>query len=153
MMLTVTEAAQLLGQSPRTVRARLARGDLPGRKRGGRWIVPRDVLPLSEAEHRRIQAQADVLVGVGAGMRHLRSHGDWAADYTGDVPIVFGHHPVGRTPQWMGARALGLDTGVDHGGALSAVVIPGFRTYSVRAVRNYALHARPSWRDPWRRRG
>jgi excisionase family DNA binding protein len=59
MMLTVTEAAQLLGQSPRTVRARLVRGDLPGRKRGSQWIVPRDRLPLPEAEHRRLQAQAE----------------------------------------------------------------------------------------------
>lgn len=59
MMLTVTEAAQILGQSARTVRARLARGDLPGRKRGAQWLVPRDALPLSEAEHQRVQARAE----------------------------------------------------------------------------------------------
>jgi excisionase family DNA binding protein len=59
MLLTVAEAAQLLGQSPRTVRARLARGELHGRKKGGHWVVPRDVLPLPEAEHRRLQARAD----------------------------------------------------------------------------------------------
>ncbi len=58
MLLSVTEAAQLLGQSPRTVRARLSRGELAGRKRGGRWVIPREALPLPESEHRRLQERA-----------------------------------------------------------------------------------------------
>jgi len=61
MLLSVTEAAQLLGQSPRTVRARLSRGELAGRKRGGRWVIPREVLPLPESEHRRLQQRADAI--------------------------------------------------------------------------------------------
>ncbi len=61
MLLSVTEAAQLLGVSARTVRTRLARGELKGRKRGGQWVVPRDVLPLPESEHRRLQQTADAI--------------------------------------------------------------------------------------------
>lgn len=59
MLLSVTEAATLLGQRPRTVRARLARGELPGRKQDGRWVIARAALPLSEAQHQRLQARAD----------------------------------------------------------------------------------------------
>jgi len=59
VLLSVKEAATLLEQSPRAVRARLARGDLPGRKRGGRWVIPRSALPLTEAQHRALQARAD----------------------------------------------------------------------------------------------
>jgi len=61
VLLTVVEAAQLLGQSPRTVRGRLARGTLKGRKKGGRWVIPRDVLPLPESEHRRLQERAEAI--------------------------------------------------------------------------------------------
>lgn len=61
MLLSAAEAAQLLRQSERTVRARLARGELPGRKQGGRWLVPREALPLPAAEHDRIRARADAI--------------------------------------------------------------------------------------------
>lgn len=61
MLLTVVEAAQLLGTSPRTVRGRLARGTLKGRKKGGQWVIPRDALPLPEAEHRRLQERAEAI--------------------------------------------------------------------------------------------
>jgi len=61
MVVTVAEAAQLLGVSARTVRSRLARGELPGRKRGGQWVVPRESLPLPEAEHRRLQQRAEAI--------------------------------------------------------------------------------------------
>lgn len=64
MLLSVTEAATLLGKSPRAVRAALARGELPGRKQGGRWVVPREGLPLSEAQHRALQARADEIRAV-----------------------------------------------------------------------------------------
>lgn len=61
MLLSVAEAAQILGQSVRTVRARLARGELHGRKKGGQWVVPREALPLPEAEHRRLQERAEAV--------------------------------------------------------------------------------------------
>ncbi len=59
MDLTVREAAVVLGRRPRTVRAQLARGELPGKKRGGRWRVDDRELPLSEAQRRALQRKAD----------------------------------------------------------------------------------------------
>jgi len=61
MQLSVREAATLLGQSPRTVRARVARGDLPGSKKNGRWMIDRRDLPLTEAQRRALQHKADSL--------------------------------------------------------------------------------------------
>ncbi|MCB9765616.1 MAG: helix-turn-helix domain-containing protein [Alphaproteobacteria bacterium] len=59
MDLTLREAATLLGRSPRTLRGQLARGDVPGRKKGGRWLIPSDTLPLTEPQRRALQAKAD----------------------------------------------------------------------------------------------
>ena len=59
MELSVREAATLMGRSPRTVRAQLARGDLPGVKRDGRWRVDRRHLPLTEAQRQGLQGRAD----------------------------------------------------------------------------------------------
>ena len=63
MELSVREAATLLECSPRTLRARLARGDLPGKKRGGRWKVHRRDLPLTETQRRRLQGKAERVRG------------------------------------------------------------------------------------------
>ena len=59
MQLTLTQAATVLGVSARTLRDRLQRGDLCGSKRGGRWIVDSHSLPMSEAQHRSMQARAE----------------------------------------------------------------------------------------------
>lgn len=61
MELSVSEVATLLGVSPRTVRARRARGELAGTKRGERWMVAREALPLSDAQRRSLQARADAV--------------------------------------------------------------------------------------------
>ena len=61
MEITVTEAATLLGRSARTVRAQVARGELPGIKRGGQWFVNRAALPLTEAQRATLQRKAQGL--------------------------------------------------------------------------------------------
>ncbi len=61
MELTVREVATLLGRSPRTVRAQLARGDIPAVKRGGCWSIPRRSLPLTEDQRSALQAKADAV--------------------------------------------------------------------------------------------
>jgi hypothetical protein len=61
MQLSVREAATLLGRSPRTVRAQLIRGDLPGRKTKGRWRIERRHLPLTENQRVQLQSKADAL--------------------------------------------------------------------------------------------
>ena len=59
MLLSVTDAATMLGCSPRTVRSRLRRGELKGSKVGGRWLVARDALPLSAEARQALQTRAD----------------------------------------------------------------------------------------------
>ncbi len=61
MKLSVREAATLLGRSPRTVRAQLARGDLPGKKHNGQWRIERRHLPLTEAQRNALQNKADAI--------------------------------------------------------------------------------------------
>ncbi len=61
MNLSVREAASLLGRSPRTVRAQLARGDLAGRKKNGRWSVARQHLPLTEKQRTALAGKAAAL--------------------------------------------------------------------------------------------
>lgn len=59
MELSVTEAATWLSRSSRSVRASLKAGRLPGFKRGGRWVVPSQSLPLDETARRALHAKAD----------------------------------------------------------------------------------------------
>lgn len=61
MLLTVREVATLLGKSPRTVRAQAERGELPALKRGGRWAIEGDQLPLSAPQKRSLQARAQAI--------------------------------------------------------------------------------------------
>ncbi len=58
MELTIREAATLMGLSPRTVRAQAARGEIPAVKRGGRWFVRHEKLPLTQQQRRAVQARA-----------------------------------------------------------------------------------------------
>ena len=59
MELTIREAAVLLGRKPRTLRAQLARGELPGRKLDGVWRLESRQLPLTEAQRDALQRKAD----------------------------------------------------------------------------------------------
>lgn len=59
MLLNVADAATVLGISARAVRARLTKGQLPGRKVEGTWRVPREALPLTDGQRAALQARAD----------------------------------------------------------------------------------------------
>jgi len=58
MKVSAREAATLLGCSARTLRAKLARGELHGRKENGRWLIERRDLPLTESQRRSLQSKA-----------------------------------------------------------------------------------------------
>lgn len=58
MELSVEEAAGLLRITPRAVRKRLEKGELPGKKRNGRWRIAREALPLDDVERARVTARA-----------------------------------------------------------------------------------------------
>ncbi len=79
MLLTARETATLLGRNLRTVRGQLARGELPGVKENGRWVVDRNALPLTEAQRRDLQAKAGRVrraVEDALPSRLARRHGD-----------------------------------------------------------------------------
>ncbi len=75
--LTLTEAAQLLGKTPRQVRYMIKTGRLQASKDGERWRIRRDDLPLSERQTLARQAQAeDLRVSVEAALGpHLEPKG------------------------------------------------------------------------------
>lgn len=57
MDISLREAATIIGRKPRTLRAQLARGEIPGNKRNGRWFIAYQDLPLNEMQRRRLQVQ------------------------------------------------------------------------------------------------
>lgn len=59
MLLTLREAAAILGVPVRTLRARVARGELPATRDGRQWRVDRRELPLTEAQRQVLHARAD----------------------------------------------------------------------------------------------
>jgi hypothetical protein len=54
-------------------------------------------------------------------------------------PVIFGHK-VYETPFILKNRVYGIDTGCCRGGSLTAITLPDFRIYSVKARENYWKH-------------
>ena len=72
-------------------------------------------VPLAEQDE-------DVLAGTTSGDHKLAARvptGYWHEHYRDAVPIVFGHHVVGREPMVTARRVYGIDTGACHGGRLT----------------------------------
>lgn len=103
-----------------------------------------DGVPLAEQRE-------DVLAGTTSGARYLeKRYPDryWPEMYSGEVPIVFGHHVVGDEVKSWNGRVHGLDTGACHGRFLSAMVLPGFEVVSVPAARDYWVEEQRRWQVP-----
>ena len=65
MELSIREAAALLGRSPRTLRAQVARGEIVGVRRGRGWVIQREHLPLTEGQRAALQARAQQVAWTG----------------------------------------------------------------------------------------
>jgi hypothetical protein len=61
---------------------------------------------------------------------------DWAADYHGKTPVVYGHTPVAE-PEWLN-NTMCIDTGCVFGGKLTALRWPERELVSVPARETYA---------------
>jgi len=48
MELNIREAAALTGRRARTLRGQVARGEIPARRKGSRWVLDSRALPLTE---------------------------------------------------------------------------------------------------------
>ncbi len=89
------------------------------------------------------EQKEEVLCGCTAGEKHLsKRYGDtyWSELYSGDKPIIFGHHVVGDRPLIVAGKIYGIDTGACHGGRLTGLILPDFKTAQVQAPKDY-------WRD------
>lgn len=99
-------------------------------------------VPLSEQ-------RPEVLCGSTSGEKFLAKELNgqpWYERYEGSKPIIFGHHVYLEGPLIHRDLAFGIDTGACHGGSLSAVVLPGFKLYSVKAREDHWSKAKQEWR-------
>jgi serine/threonine protein phosphatase 1 len=90
----------------------------------------------------------DVLAGTTSGERYLAgkyADGYWPERYTGDKPIIFGHHVVGDEARVWNDRVFGIDTGACHGGRLSAVILPELRVVSVASRGDHWAEQKRAW--------
>jgi excisionase family DNA binding protein len=77
MNLSLAEAAQLLGKSERQLRYLIQKGELPARKKGNRWVLERQDLPLTEgqqhaSEHKARRARKTAKSGKRLSVDQLR---------------------------------------------------------------------------------
>jgi hypothetical protein len=61
---------------------------------------------------------------------------NWAAEYAGKVPVIYGHTPVAEA-EWLN-NTLCIDTGCVYGGKLTALRWPERELVSVPAREAYA---------------
>ena len=99
-----------------------------------------------------ISAQREeVLCGCTAGERYLtKKYHDtyWSDIYTGNKPVIFGHHVVGDEPLIIDDRVYGIDTGACHGGRLTALILPGFEIVQVQSPQDYWQEELVKWKVP-----
>lgn len=74
----------------------------------------------------------------------------WAAEYSGDAAVIYGHTPV-PDAEWVN-NTLCIDTGCCFGGKLSALRWPERHVISVPAEAEYAITRRPFGHPPVRPR-
>ena len=106
--------------------------------------------------------RADMIGRVAGGVREFCLYGDtdgtdeggmpirwhWAAAYTGETAIVYGHTPVPEA-DWVN-NTLCIDTGCCFGGRLTALRWPEREIVSVPARMQYAAPSRPLGHPPVR---
>jgi serine/threonine protein phosphatase 1 len=93
----------------------------------------------------------EVLCGCTAGEKYLSKQYNntyWSELYTGDKPVIFGHHVVGDEPLIIDRKVYGIDTGACHGGRLTALVIPGFKIIQVQSAQDYWQAELVKWQVP-----
>jgi polynucleotide kinase-phosphatase len=110
----------------------------------GRLVVAHAGLP--ERYHGRTSGRVRALAMYGDTDGETDEFGlpiryPWADDYRGDASVVYGHTPVPET-EWHN-NTICLDTGVVHGGHLTALRWPEKELVSVEAAKVYYEPFRP----------
>lgn len=93
----------------------------------------------------------EVLAGTSAGSRYLeKKYGTekyWSDYYTGDKPIIYGHHVVGLEPKIYN-NTYGIDTKACHGGRLTILELPGFKIHQIDVPIDYWTEQQSIWQIP-----
>jgi serine/threonine protein phosphatase 1 len=99
-----------------------------------------------------IEAQRpEVLCGCVRTEQYLeRRYGKpyWSHVYTGEKPVIFGHHMSGDQPFILNQKVYGIDTGACHGGRLTAMILPSFEIVQVKARKDYWREESAKWELP-----
>jgi len=93
----------------------------------------------------------EVLCGSTSGDRYLEKKYApdtfWSEYYEGKKPIIYGHHVVGDNPKILN-NTFGIDTGCCHGNYLTAIELPGFKIFQVKAKKDYWKEEQKLWQIP-----
>lgn len=93
----------------------------------------------------------DVLSGATAGEKYLQTlYGEkyWSDFYSGEKPIIWGHHVTGDAPMILPNKVYGIDTGACHGGYLTAISLPDFEIFQVKAAKDGWVEQIQLWEYP-----
>ncbi|TCC88238.1 metallophosphoesterase [Pedobacter frigiditerrae] len=97
------------------------------------------------------EQKQEVLCGSTSGDRYLEKkyapETFWAEYYQGNKPIIYGHHVVGDKPKIVN-NTYGIDTGCCHGDYLTAIELPTFKIFQVKAKKDYWKEEQRIWQIP-----
>lgn len=97
------------------------------------------------------EQRKDVLCGSTSGSRYLEEKYKegtyWNEYYTGEKPIIYGHHVVGNEVKVIN-NTYGIDTGSCHAGKLTAIELPSFTIHQVDVEYNYWKENQTKWQLP-----
>ncbi|MCH2195263.1 metallophosphoesterase [Kordia sp.] len=93
----------------------------------------------------------EVLAGTTSGSRYLESNYEegtyWSDYYSGEKPIIYGHHVVGEIPK-VKNNTYGIDTGACHAGKLTAIELPSFKVHQVQVQTDHWKQQQSDWQIP-----
>ena len=93
----------------------------------------------------------EVLAGTTAGSRYLESKYEegtyWSDYYSGEKPIIYGHHVVGDQPK-IKNNTYGIDTGACHAGYLTFLELPDFKIHQIKVNKDYWKEEQSKWQIP-----
>ncbi len=95
------------------------------------------------------EQQEEILCGTMGGerkLKHLLNGRKWYKTYSDAKPVIFGHKVIGSKPLIYEDKVFGIDTGACHGGYLTAITVPEFRIYSIKARHNYWSRIKREWK-------
>lgn len=98
-----------------------------------------------------VEQKEEVLSGTTSGTKYLaKLYGEdsyWQDHYTGEKPIIYGHHVVGERPK-IKNNTYGIDTGACHAGYLTAIELPSFKIHQIKVQMDHWASEMKKWQLP-----